>query len=80
MCPKFYGFNYVNIKGNPQLRQRVTLTHNGTVSGDQVLCKSIRRSSSSFIRSRRRVGVWILLGDQRDCEARENVLAAKMEL
>ena len=56
------------------------MTHNDTVSGDQMLCKSIRPSSSSFIRSGRRVGVWILLSDKRNCEARENVLAAKMEL
>ena len=71
MCPKFYDFNYLNTKGNSQLRQRVKLTLNGTFSGDQILRKSVRPSSSSFIRSGRRLDVWILVSDQRDCEARE---------
>jgi hypothetical protein len=37
MCPKFYDFSYVNTQGNAQLRQRVRLIHNSTVSGDQIL-------------------------------------------
>jgi hypothetical protein len=37
MCHKFYDFNYVIAQGNAQLRQRVKLTHNSKVSGDQIL-------------------------------------------